>query len=112
MSKITNIKITKQTVTAGPRKLKGTWTVESMEDEVVSLKEFEIWLMLRQARQDYWHLVRDVTEVHLGEEDFLYYMEQNWGVKIGTGLPGQIDNYEIVDEHKHTLFLLKYAGQH
>jgi len=100
--------ITKQTVTMPARKLKGTWTVETMEDSVGDLKELELWMMVRQARSDYYELVRDVVEFNFNELDFAHYMEQNWGIKINTG--PRLGDHTIVDEKKYTMFVLKYAS--
>jgi hypothetical protein len=102
---MTKFKITKQTVTAPARKLKGTWTVDAVGD----LKELELWMMVRQARSDYYDLIRDVVEFNFTEQDFAYYMEQNWGIKVHTG--PRLSDHTIVDEQKYTMFVLKYAGQ-
>ena len=104
-----SLKITKQTVTAPPRKLKGTWTVEYQEDSAVSLEELERWEMYRRARSDYFKLVSDVPEHTFSAKDFAFYLEQNWGIKYD---PSQgFSHCTIVDEQKYTMFVLKYAGR-
>ena len=65
------------------------------------------WAMLRAARNDFRKLMMECIE--LREEDFYYYLEQNYGLKVRfeEGLIGA--DYDIVDEGKHLLFVLKYS---
>ena len=66
------------------------------------------WRMLRAAWSDY-----QANELGpYGEPNFAsfnYYMERRYGMRVNmTG--GNIDSsYQILDDKKHTLFILKYA---
>lgn len=68
----------------------------------------EYWRMLRQAWTDY----QAMDHGPYGEPNFAsfnYFMQKRYGMRVNmTG--GNIDNsYQILDDKKHTLFILKYA---
>ncbi len=68
------------------------------------------WRMLRAAWADYQS--NDVE--HYGEPDlasFNYFMERRYGLRVNmTG--GNIDSsYQIIDDKKHSLFILKYGDR-
>jgi hypothetical protein len=68
----------------------------------------DYWKMLRMARDEYVELV-DRTEHGPNNESFYYFMQQNYGIKVNL-IDGKIDSsYQIVDERKHMLFMMKYA---
>lgn len=72
-------------------------------------KRNEYWRMLKAAWNDYQ--ANDLGPY--GEPNFDSFnilMERRYGLRVNmTG--GNIDSsYQIIDEKKHTLFLLKYNG--
>ena len=73
-------------------------------------KRNEYWLMLKRARNEYYDLVAGVPDVDMTENDFYYYMQHNYGVRLNL-VDGNIDaSYQIVDEKKHMLFIMKYSS--
>jgi hypothetical protein len=73
-------------------------------------KRNEYWLMLKRARNEYYDLVSGVPDVGMRENDFYYYMQHNYGVKVNL-VDGKIDSsYQITDEKKHMLFIMKYSS--
>lgn len=66
------------------------------------------WKTLRTAYSDYLKLV-DGTEYNEGINGFYYYMQSNYGIQIEIidGKFGQ--SYNIQDESKYLLFVMKYA---
>ena len=73
-------------------------------------KRNEYWLMLKRARNEYYDLTENVHEVTITESDFYYYMQHNYGVKVNL-VDGKIDaSYQITDEKKHMLFIMKYSS--
>lgn len=70
----------------------------------------EYWRMLREAWLDYQTDV-DTTNVDYMLDGFQVYMEKRYGVQIfmeGSNIGGY---YEVLDEAKHNLFLLKYLAK-
>jgi predicted transcriptional regulator len=66
------------------------------------------WRMLRAAWADY----QAADHGPYGEPNFAsfnYYMQKRYGMRVNM-TAGNIDSsYQILDDKKHTLFLLKYA---
>jgi hypothetical protein len=80
------------------------WEVERQQ------KRNTYWVMLKRARNEYYDLLAGVPDVGMRENDFYYYMQHNYGVKVNL-VDGKIDSsYQIIDEKKHMLFLLKYSS--
>lgn len=85
-------------------------------------QNFQDWNREYTERRDkYWRMLRaawaDYQSNDLGPysepnfASFNYFMQRRYGLKVNmTG--GNIDSsYQIVDDKKHTMFLLKYGGQ-
>ena len=73
-------------------------------------KRNEYWLMLKRARNEYYDLVAGVPDVDMTENDFYYYMQHNYGVRLNL-VDGNIDaSYQITDEKKHMLFMIKFSS--
>lgn len=80
------------------------WEVERQR------KRNEYWVMLKRARNEYYDLVAGVPDVDMTESDFYYYMQHNYGVRVNL-VDGKIDSsYQITDEKKHMLFIMKYSS--
>lgn len=71
----------------------------------------EYWVMLKRARNDYYNLTEEASaQFGITESDFYYYMQRNYGVKVNL-VDGKIDaSYQIVDDKKHMLFIMKYSS--
>lgn len=72
------------------------------------VKRDEYWRRLRNAFSDY----ENGDHGPYGEPNFNTFaclMENRYGLKVNMTNGNIADTYEIVDEKKHTLFLLKYA---
>ena len=68
----------------------------------------EYWRMLRAAWADYQaNELGPYGEPNLNS--FNYFMQRRYGMRVNM-VGGNIDSsYQILDDKKHTLFLLKYA---
>ena len=68
----------------------------------------EYWRMLRAAWEDY----QASDHGPYGEPNFAsfnYFMQRRYGMRVNM-VGGNIDSsYQILDDKKHTLFLIKYA---
>ncbi len=63
------------------------------------------WKRLEQAFRDYRNKNDDATM-----SSFRYWMELQYGLRVNM-VGTHIDNsYQIIDETKHTIFLLKYGN--
>jgi len=70
----------------------------------------QYWRMLRAAWADYQaNELGPYGEPNLSS--FNYFMQRRWGLRVNmTG--GNIDSsYQIVDDKKHSLFILKYGDR-
>ena len=65
------------------------------------------WAMLRACRDDFRKLMMECIE--LREEDFYYFLEQNYGLRVRLEEGNIGPDYDIVDEGKHLLFVLRYS---
>jgi len=64
--------------------------------------KFEYWARLRKAKAEFESTHRYVY--------FEQWMQEHYGLKINYDIAGNItERFEIVDEPKHTFFLMKYA---
>ena len=67
------------------------------------------WIKLRKARADFHNDTVETSHPTTGE--FYYFMQRQWGIKIGLDSNQNItDTYEIVDEGKHLMFMIKYGN--
>lgn len=69
-----------------------------------------IRILLDNARAEYYSLV-DGTEYGPTKEGFDHFLQANYGVEIKNS-EGKLDmlyDYTVIDEKKHTLFLLKFG---
>lgn len=77
-------------------------------DNAYKEKRNRYWARLRKAWEDYQ--VSDhgpYGEPNLNS--FKYFMEKHYGIRVNM-VGGDIDSsYQIIDDSKHTLFLLKYG---
>lgn len=67
------------------------------------------WVMLKRARHDYHKLVKQEGN-DPNDGSFYIYMESQHGLRVilEGGLIGA--HYEIVDEKKYVMFLMKYGS--
>lgn len=69
-------------------------------------RRMEHWHRLRRAKEDYYGVYDRLVET---TPDFYYHLQNQHGIKIDFGSDGNIrDTYEVIDERKYMLFLLKY----
>jgi hypothetical protein len=67
-------------------------------------KTYDFWKTLRKANKDY--LALDVNS----EGTFGEFLLHNYGIKLYFDDDGAIKaHFDIVDEHKHLMFVLTYA---
>jgi hypothetical protein len=67
-------------------------------------KTYDFWKTLRKANKDY--LALDVN----GEGTFGEFLLHNYGIQLYFDDDGAIkSHFDIVDEHKHLMFVLTYA---
>lgn len=69
------------------------------------------WQMLRSAKNDFIKLTEQASlEYEIGEDAFYYYLKQNYGLQVEL-IDGKIaGEYNIVDEKKYLMFLLKFGS--
>jgi len=74
------------------------------------LERLQYWLMLRRAKDEFIKLTDQASiEYTIDDGAFFYYLEQNYGVEVEL-IDGKIaGEYNIVNEKKYLLFLLKYG---
>lgn len=81
------------------------WEEERKQDR------FRYWRMLKRAKDDFIELTNQASIGYTFDDGaFYYYLQQNYGLKpeIIDGKIGQ--QYNVVDEKKYMLFVLKYSG--
>ena len=72
-------------------------------------KRDQYWRSLGKARDEYNSLV-DGTEYNDGAPGFYYFMQANYGLQPEI-LDGKFGpEYNVVDEKKYLLFLMKYGS--
>ncbi len=67
------------------------------------------WARLRRAWQDY----QNGDHGPYGEPNmssFKYFMERQYGLRVNMVSDNIDGSYQIIDEAKHTMFLLKYGS--
>lgn len=64
----------------------------------------EYYKRLRSAKREW-----DDTDTE-ARKDFQQYLRDNYGIQMKFGGDGVDLTYEIVDQQKHTIFLLKFGG--
>lgn len=78
-------------------------------DNEYKIKRNRYWARLRQAWADY----QAADHGPYGEPNmssFRYFMEKQYGIRVNM-VGADIDSsYQIIDDAKHTLFLLKYGN--
>lgn len=69
----------------------------------------------KRKRDRYWSRLKTAFDEYMRNDpegnfnSFKYYMEQKYGLRVNM-VSGNIDgSYQIVDDAKHTIFLLKYG---
>lgn len=74
----------------------------------IRMNKYTYWSRLRSANADYraTHSNKDTEEEKLA---FQKWMLDQWGLRVGIELEGYSPYFEILDEKKYMLFLLKYA---
>jgi hypothetical protein len=78
-----------------------TALTDSIDDR---MKTYDFWKTLRTANKDY--LALDVA----GDGTFGEFLLYNYGIQLHFDDSGAIKaHFDIVDEHKHLLFVLKYS---
>ena len=73
-------------------------------------KRDRFWAMLRRVKSDYFKMV-----VELGNDpddgSFYTYMQDTYGIKLILTNRGEItDMFEVTDEKKQMMFILKYGS--
>jgi hypothetical protein len=69
----------------------------------------EYWKKLQMARADFFN--NTVETEHPTTSAFYYHMQSKWGVKMTLDNNQNItQSYEIVDEPKYLMFLMKYGN--
>jgi hypothetical protein len=77
-------------------------------DEKERAKRNQYWQMLRRANADYRK--QGFADERIGDDAYVYYLKQKYGIEIEL-IDGKItSNYIIRDEKKYTIFLLKYGS--
>jgi len=83
----------------------GEHAIHDWEREKKS-KRFEYWHRLRLAKEDYYGIYDRLTET---TPEFYQHLKKQYGIKLDFDSSGNItDTYQIVDEKKYMLFILKY----
>lgn len=83
-------------------------------------ENFRNWDLKQKAKRDeYWRRLRNAYQDYersdhgpYGEPNFnsfKVFMEKTYGLRVNMTGGDITSTYEVVDEKKHTLFLLKYA---
>jgi hypothetical protein len=75
------------------------------------LARFKYWSMLRSVKNEFYLLAGQAGMAeHMDDGDFYYYVKQTYGleVEVINGMIGQ--EYNIVDEKKYLMFLLKFGS--
>ncbi len=69
---------------------------------------YQRWIMIRSCRQEFYTTQGvPVSDQIYQESDFEDYLRETYGIIIKYGYA--LGDYDIIDENKHLLFLMKYA---
>ena len=63
------------------------------------------WSRLQRAFRDY-----QAKDENANMNSFKYYMEKQFGLRVNMVGSNIDSSYQIIDESKHTIFLLKYGS--
>lgn len=73
-------------------------------------KRNQYWSMLRRAKADFIKLTDQASiEYEMGDNAFYYYLKQNFGLQVELIDSSIAGDYNVVNEQKYLLFLLKYG---
>lgn len=74
-------------------------------------KRDQFWRMLRLAKADYVKIVKDLGN-DPNDGSFYTYLQDTYGIKAILTNRGEItDMFEVTDEKKQMVFILKYGSQ-
>lgn len=80
-----------------------------------SEKQFHEWdQRQKEKRNNYWRRLRTAFAEYQTKNpegnlhSFRYYMEHQYGVRVNMVSDNIDGSYQIIDDAKHTMFLLKY----
>jgi hypothetical protein len=68
-------------------------------------RRWDYWTALKQIRKEY---MQDAAAIEFDAFDFEDYIEANYGIKMQIVNGNITDGYQIVDEKKYLIFLLKF----
>jgi hypothetical protein len=92
----------------------GQRIVDTARDEYYASPESRIHTIVGGASEYFVRLRRVKAEWDKNEtaerQEFQEYLKENYGIQMKTGSEGIDIAYEILDEKKHTLFLLKFGA--
>jgi hypothetical protein len=72
-------------------------------------KRNEYWALLAKVKDEYLENV-DASQGQFSRNEFVDYIERNYGIKITINDGGYItDTFDIVDETLYMLFILKWT---
>ena len=73
-------------------------------------KRDRYWGMLRKSKSDYFKIVKDLGN-DPNDGSFYMYLEDTYGIKPILTNRGEItDQFEVTDEKKQMMFILKYGS--
>lgn len=86
-----------------------TWAFEDWERERKT-QRYQYWRMLRSARTEFLEVTGSGIEYETWFDGaFRHYLSQKYGLQIGL-IDGKITaEYNILDEKKYLLFLMKFS---
>jgi hypothetical protein len=67
--------------------------------------QIEVWMMIRSAHADF----RQQIGLESTTDDFVIWLKDQWGIQIRNLSSGIDKNYEVIDEEKYLLFVLKWS---
>lgn len=68
-------------------------------------KRWDYWAALKKIRKEY---MQDIASGEFDAFDFEDYIEENYGIKMQIVNGNITDGYQVMDEKKYLIFLLKY----
>lgn len=71
----------------------------------IRTRKYKYWDKLRIAQSEYSKTTGDETP-----EGFCKWMQERWGIKVGTEAGGYSPWFDITDENKYLLFTMKYGS--
>ena len=71
----------------------------------------QYWLMLRRAKADWVRLTDQASiDYSMGDGAFYYYLQRNYGLRMEMIDAKITANYEVVDDAKYLMFVMKYGS--